>query len=367
MRAPSNALHDKLQWLDGKSRQRTEHDAGGGRQQHARCGKRVGLAGQRRGGAAGAAQEGDAGEPDEDGRGNCCRQRKCRTGRGYHEFEQPAGETGACQYRLEQQPLRDESIERWQRGDCHGTDEHGRGGPRHAPCQPTVGIQPPLAGRCHHGAGAHEQGAFHDGVIDRVQERGRKCQRRGGEQALRLERKGETECSEDQADVLDGAEGEHALDVGFEQGSDHAVHRGHGAEHHQQRAQPGSIRPGRREIESEPHESVHGYLGHHATHQRGDMGRRRGVRQRQPRVQREQPGLGTGTDQSEQQGRGARRGAEVRRPHLVEAVAAGRPGHDAEEQQQAQRPAECHGQVHEPRAPVVLVPVLAHDQSPGGQ
>ena len=66
---------------------------------------------------------------------------------------------------------------------------------------------------------------------------------------------------------------------------------------------------GPEQIEHDPHEAVDRDLGHHAAHQRGDMAGRRRMRERQPDVQRHQPGLGAGAEQrqTEHERRDARR------------------------------------------------------------
>ena len=67
--------------------------------------------------------------------------------------------------------------------------------------------------------------------------------------------------------------------------------------------------PGRRadEIEDDADEAVDRDLGHHAAHQGRDVARRCRVGERQPDVQRHQPGLRAGAEQDEDQDQAGQR------------------------------------------------------------
>src|SRR2546423_1305774 len=92
----------------------------------------------------------------------------------------------------------------------------GRNGPRrsrHGLDQSAEVLHVAFAGRIEHRSGAHEQQTLEERVIEYVEDRRRERQRRRGAQAARLERQGETQADEDDADVLDGVVREEALQV----------------------------------------------------------------------------------------------------------------------------------------------------------
>ena len=68
--------------------------------------------------------------------------------------------------------------------------------------------------------------------------------------------------------------------------------------------------PGRRtvEVEDDADEAVDRDLGHDAAHQRRDMAGRGRMRERQPDVQRHQPGLRAGAEQDQDQDQPGERG-----------------------------------------------------------
>ena len=79
-----------------------------------------------------------------------------------------------------------------------------------------------LAGRGQHGAGAEEQQALEQRMIEDVKQCGGQRQRRGEQHAVRLEGERETEADEDDADVLDRVIGEQALEIVLHQRIEHA-------------------------------------------------------------------------------------------------------------------------------------------------
>ena len=89
------------------------------------------------------------------------------------------------------------------------------------------------------------------------------------------------------------------------QGVKHAHDRGDPAERQHHHAPP----PGGRadEVERDAHEAVDSDFGHHPAHQRRDVAGRRGMRERQPDVQRHEAGFGTGADQRKDQNGGGNR------------------------------------------------------------
>ena len=92
-----------------------------------------------------------------------------------------------------------------------------------------------FAGRGQHRAGAEEEQALEQRVIEDVEQRRGEGQRRGAGHAVRLEGEREAEADEDEADVLDRRIGEDALQVVLHQGVEDAEHGGDAAERQDQR------------------------------------------------------------------------------------------------------------------------------------
>ena len=80
----------------------------------------------------GPPEEDDAVGAHEEGRGERRRQRQQRADDGDAELQRPLRQVGAGENRLEGQPLRHEAVERRQRRQPGGADQHGHG--RHAAC-----------------------------------------------------------------------------------------------------------------------------------------------------------------------------------------------------------------------------------------
>ena len=127
----------------------------------------------------GAAEEGDAEGLDEAGRGQRRRQRQQRADRRHQELQAPGRQLRAEQDRLEGQPFGDEAVERRQRRDRHAADQEHEGGLRHAVDQAAEMLHVALAGGVEHGAGAEEQQALEQRMIEHVEQRGGQRERRG--------------------------------------------------------------------------------------------------------------------------------------------------------------------------------------------
>ena len=121
------------------------------------------------------------------------------------------------------------------------------------------------------------------------------------------------------------------------------------------------------EFEDDAHEAVDGDFGHHAAHQRGDVARRRRMRERQPDVQRHDAGLRAGADQSEDQHQRAERGGWMRGAHLRERVKAVGAGEQAEGEQQSERAEARHDQIDVAGAHVLGHAMVRHHQRPRRQ
>ena len=127
--------------------------------------------------------------------------------------------------------------------------------------------------------------------------------------------------------------------------------------------------PGRRaeQVEGDAHEAVDRDLGHHAAHQRRDVARRGGMRERQPGVQRHDAGLRSGADQRQHQRQRGDARRRMHRAHRGEGVAAGRAGEQAEAQQQRQAGEARHDDVDVAGMRVAALAMVRHHQRPGGE
>ena len=111
-------------------------------------------------------------------------------------------------------------------------DERGL---RHAVDQAAQLLHVALAGGGQHRAGAEEQQALEQRVVEHVEQRRGQRQRRRAPHAVGPEGERQAEADEDDADVLDGVIGEQPLQVVLHQRVEHAQHRGDAA---QRRAPP---------------------------------------------------------------------------------------------------------------------------------
>ena len=128
-------------------------------------------------------------------------------------FKPHDGSCGAQQDCLEGQPLGDEAVERRQRRDRHAADQESEGGERHAMDQAAQMLHVALAGGVEHGAGAEEQQALEQAMVEDVEQGSGQRQRRRRRQAVRREGKRQAEADEDDADVLDRVVGEQPLEI----------------------------------------------------------------------------------------------------------------------------------------------------------
>ena len=232
--------------------------------------------------------------------------------------------------------------------------------------EPAQALHVALARGGEHRAGAEEEEALEHRMIEDVKQRRGQRQRRRREHVVGMEGEREPEADEDDADVLDRVIGEQALEIVLHQRVQHAQDRAGAAEEQHDRAPP----PGRRphQVEHDAHEAVHRDLGHHAAHQRGHVARRRRMRERQPDVQRHEPGLGAGTEQGEREHRRgdvAGDGGALR--IASNAYPPSGPAKQAKGEQQRQRAEARHQQVDVARARVAALPVVRHDQRPRGE
>ena len=108
------------------------------------------------------------------------------------------------QERLQQQPLRDESVERRQPGDGERAHEREPGDPRHAMNQPAQAPEVTLPRGVQHRAGAEKQQALHEGVVQAVIQRRNESQRRGQPHSGAEEHDRQAEPGECEPNVLDG-------------------------------------------------------------------------------------------------------------------------------------------------------------------
>jgi len=194
--------------------------------------------------------------------------------------------------------------------------------------QPAKALHVALAGRREHGSGTEEQQALEHRMIEDVKQRRGERERRCGRHLVRLEGERQPEPDEDDADVLHRVIREQALEVMLHEGVEHPHDRSHSAQQGNQCAPP----PARRteQVEHDAHEAIDRDFGHDAAHQRRDVARGRRVGERQPDVQRHEPGLGTGPDQRQRENDGRHVPGKCSCANGVERVAAARTGEEAE-------------------------------------
>ena len=124
---------------------------------------------------------------------------------------------------------------------------------------------------------------------------------------------------------------------------------------------------GPEQVEGDAHETVHRNLRHHPAHQGRYVARRGRMGKRQPDVQRDQSGLGSGPDQGQRQdGGGNTRGGRCS-ADCSEPVTSAGACQEAERKQKRQGAEARHQQVDVTRSCVVAVPMVSHDQRPGSE
>ncbi len=229
-------------------------------------------------------------------------QQRERGGGGQTGQRDPRGERdadgpvqGGVQQRLQDQPLRGESVERRQSGDRHRADQKGAAGPGHAAQQPAEMVEVEAADGPRERPGAEEQQRLEDRVVGDVQQGGGERDRRPGRRAGVGEQQRCAEAEGDDADVLDRVIGEQALEIVLHERPQHAPQARQQADGDQRDPQPARRRPEPLELDAD--QPVQRDLDHHPRHQSRQVGGRHGVGARQPRVQRHEAGLGAEADQ----------------------------------------------------------------------
>ena len=172
----------------------------------------------------------------------------------------------ARQQSLIRKPFADESVQRRQPGNRDGADQETERRHRHPADQPAHLLHVPRARRVQHGAGAQEQQALENGVVQRVVKPG--DQRDGGQVgvAQRAKHQRRAEPDQDDSDVLDAVVRKQALEVMFHQRIEHAQQRREHSGHQHQHARPCRRRV--EEIEEHQRHAVDAGLDHDARHQR---------------------------------------------------------------------------------------------------
>ena len=112
--------------------------------------------------AARAAEKGDAIDLDEAGSRERRGEREQRADRRHHDLQPPLRQLRTLQHGLEDQPFRDEAVERRQRRNGDAADQNGEARERHAVNEAAQFFHVPLSGRRQRGAGAKEQQALEE-------------------------------------------------------------------------------------------------------------------------------------------------------------------------------------------------------------
>ena len=211
-------------------------------------------------------------------------------------------------------------FRRRQPGDRHRADEEGQPGPRHPVQKAADPVDLERARRALERPGAEEEEALEDGVIERVQERGRERDAGPVVRSALAEQETRSEAEHDDPDVLDRVEREQSLQLVLEDRVHDADNGGEGAggedddpEPRRQRA----VGP----LDEDADEAVDRELDHHAAHQRRHVRRGDRVGAREPDVQRDEPRLRSHADQRCERDRDLRA-----RPGLERASSAERVG-----------------------------------------
>ena len=203
-----------------------------------------------------------------------------------HQHQRGDADMAAHRRGVDHQELGDEAGERRQAHDGEACERIGRGRERHDPAEAGEILDPPPAGPQNEGARGVEEQGLHHRVIGDMQQRGVGRQRRA-----------DAENGGDLADLRDGREGEHPLELGLEQGAQLAVDQRQAAEDREQRGRvdsgEGEMREragADRQVEHLDH-AEHAGLGEDARQRAGDRGRRLGMGERQPALQGDEPHL----------------------------------------------------------------------------
>ena len=231
--------------------------------------------------------------------------------------------------------------------------------------QPAQPVKIAQAGGIQHRPRRHEQQALERHVVEDVKQRRREGQSPGRHHAIGAERQRQAKCCKDHADVLDRAVGQGALEVALQHRQQNAQHRRQRP--HQDHRRGGPPRHRAKQIEHHPDEPIKGDLGHHAAHQRRDMTGGSRVRQRQPNVQRRDPGFRPGPQQHQRQDHRRHHRRACARPDRVKPVSAIRPGQQPEGQQQGHGAETRHRQIDIARLLGGLGAVIGQHQRPRQQ
>ncbi len=275
------------------------------------------------------------------------------------------GDIGREQERLEQQPLRHEAVQRGQPGERQGAHQREPGDPRHAMDKPAEAAEAALVGSVQHRTGRRKQQALHHGVIEAVIERGDQGQRRQRRHAMGPEHDREPDGAQHDADVLDGRIREEPLHVGLDRGEHDPEQRRDEAD--DERDDAPRARLSVQQVEGDSQEPVDRGLQHHPTHQGRDGRRGRGVGFRQPRMQRQEPGLGAEADEREAErntGPGRCNGYPA---HRIEGERAGLPLQNPETHEQRDGADVSDHEVEEPRRADLFVAMVGRDEEVRGE
>ncbi len=199
-------------------------------------------------------------------------------------------------------------------------------------------------------------------MVEHVEERGGERKRGRDVHAVGTEREREPEADEDDADVLDRMIGEQPLEIVLHERIEHAERRGDAAEREHHESAPRSRRAD--EIEYDAHEAVDADLGHDSGEQRRDVARRRRMRERQPDMERHEPGLRPGAHEHEDHGEAGGERRRSRCAHGREGVTAVRPCQKAEGEQQRKCAKTRHHQIDVGGAHVGGIAVMREHDRP---
>src|SRR5437763_4510107 len=146
-----------------------------------------------------------------------------------------------------------------------------------------------LAGGGEYRAGAKEQQAFENRVIEDVKKGRGECQSGGKQHAFGLERERKPKSDEDDADIFNRMVGKKPFEIVLHKRIKHAHDGGDACNRQYDDAPPPRRCAG--EIEDNAYKAVDGDLGHYAAHQSGDRAWRRRMGEREPDMKRYEAGV----------------------------------------------------------------------------
>jgi len=180
MRSPTKAVTTGASASDEKARQNSGNEAECGQHPALRCATSDrSLARARPPACAGGPEKVTPNALTKQAAASAAASRQEGPDRRNHELQSPCGQLRAQEDGLEGQPFGHEAVEGRQGRDGDTAHQEGEGGLRHAMNEAAEMLHVALARGGQHGAGAEEQQALEDGMIEHVEQPGGERERGG--------------------------------------------------------------------------------------------------------------------------------------------------------------------------------------------